>query len=297
MSFSQSMIWRTEGIRPTAPVRWRPLDGILGAFWQAESESGAKGYYLAAHPHIMIFFNDMSPQFRVSNDDGQFSQRYRPMSRAIYVPAGMPMWTGSNVAHRFSHLNLHIHRDRLLRVLSPAMGSSAALAAMRLPVEVHDVGPVDTLAGLLVEELSNPTRHEFYAESLVGSIVAGLFDFPKERDGQASGRLTQAQMNKLVSRVDDLRDHRLTVAEMARIVGLSESWFSNVFKQTTGKTPLQWQLAKRIDHAKKLLVESNMTIAAVAAEIGFSDQAHFTRMFRQIAGDTPAAWRRLQQIL
>jgi len=41
------------------------------------------------------------------------------------------MWIGSNVAHRFSHLNRHIHRDRLLRILSPAMGSSAALAAMR----------------------------------------------------------------------------------------------------------------------------------------------------------------------
>lgn len=291
------MIWHTEGIRPTAPVKWRTLDGMLGAYWQAESESGAKGYYLATHPQIIIFFNDMSSHFQASNHDGQLVQGGRPMSRCIYIPAGVPLWTTSVIAHRFSHLNLHIHKDRLLRFLSPSLGSSAALAAMRVPVEIQDTGAIETLAGLLVDELSAPSKHNLYVESLVGSLVAGLLDIHDKTDGQASGRLTQAQINKLVSRVDSLRDCRLTVAEMARTVGLSESWFSNVFKQTMGMTPLQWQLAKRVEHAKKLLIESDMTIAAIAAQIGFSDQAHFTKVFRQIAGDTPAAWRRLQEIL
>ena len=88
----------------------------------------------------------------------------------------------------------------------------------------------------------------------------------------------------------------LDVAEMAETVGLSESWFANVFKQTTGKTPLQWQLGKRIDLARKLLVESELTIADIAAQLGFSDQAHLTKAFRQIAGETPAAWRRVRQV-
>ena len=64
--------------------------------------------------------------------------------------------------------------------------------------------------------------------------------------------------------------------------------------QTTGQTPLQWQLAQRIVQAKRLLLESNLTVAEVAAQLGFSDQAHLTRAFRQIAGETPAAWRRMQ---
>lgn len=295
----QSMIWHTEGIRPTASVRWRQFDGLVSAFWEAECQSGARGYYLAGHPHIMIFFNDMSAQFRISNQDGQFARQYRPMPRALYVPAGVPVWTGSTVTHRFSHLNLHLHKDRLLRFLAPSIGSSAALAAMRRPVEIEDVGPVEALAGLLVSELSNPSKHALYAESLVASIVTGLLDIQdQDQDqGKGTGRLTQGQMNKLALRVDALRADRLTVGEMAQAVGLSESWFSNVFRQTTGKTPLQWQLAKRIDRAKRLLADTDMTIAAVAAQIGFSDQAHFTKVFRQVTGDTPAAWRRLAQIL
>lgn len=296
MSYWHSMVWRTEGIRVTAPVKWRCFDGLVSVFWEAESQPGAKGYYLADDPRIMIFFNDVSSRIRISNRDGDFSQHHRPMMRAVYVPAGVPMWTNSRSAHRFSHLNLHMHKDRLLRFLSPSVGSSAALTALRQPVELQDAGALETLAGLLVDEIASPSRHAVYAESLVGSIVAGLLDIPDQQNERANGRLTQAQMNKLVSRMDALGDYRLTVAEMAATVGLSESWFANVFKQTTGKTPLQWQLGKRIDQARRLLAESDLTVASVAAHLGFSDQAHFTKVFRQIEGNTPAAWRRMRKI-
>ena len=284
----------TEGIKVLAPVKWRGLDGLMSVFWDAEGQPGARGYYLSPDPRIVIFFNDVSPHIRMTNREGGIVDHSRPMTRAVYVPAGVPLWTNFTSMHRFSHLDLHLHKDRLMRFLSPSVGSSAALAALRRPVEIQDVGAVATLAGLLVDEVSNPTKHAVYAESLVGSIVSGLLDIPDPAGEQPSGRLTQAQMNRLVSRLNARSDNRLTVTEMAATVGLSESWFANVFKQTTGKTPLQWQMGKRIDLAQKLLVESDLTIADIAAQLGFSDQAHLTKAFRQIAGETPAAWRRMQ---
>jgi len=105
------MIWHTEGIRVVAPVKWRCLDGLVSVLWEAESQAGAKGYYLADDPRIMVFFNDVSSRIRISNRDGNFLQHHRPMTRAIYVPAGVPMWTSSKSTHRFSHLNLHMHKD------------------------------------------------------------------------------------------------------------------------------------------------------------------------------------------
>lgn len=289
------MVWHTEGIQVMAPVKWRQFDGLVSVFWEAESQSGAKGYYLSDDPRIMIFFSDVSSQIRMSNRDGDFLQYYRPLTRAIYVPPGMPMWTTSSATHRFSHLNVHMHKDRLLKYLSPSIGTSAAMTALRRPVEVQDTLAIETLARLVVDEVSKPSKHPLYGENLVGSIVTGLLDIPQKGHEQTNGRLTQAQMNKLIARLDRLTDCRLTVAEMAETVGLSESWFSNVFKQTTGKTPLQWQLGKRIDHAKTLLLESHLAVADIAAQLGFSDQAHLTKVFRQIAGSTPAAWRRMQR--
>ncbi|WP_075292428.1 helix-turn-helix domain-containing protein [Pararhizobium arenae] len=294
MSFWHSMSWKTEGIRVTSPVQWRQYDGLVSVLWEAESQAGASGYYLADDPRIMFFFNDVSSNVQISNEDGDLARSSRPMARAVYIPAGMPLWTGSRRKHSFSHLNLHLHRDRVLRYLAPSVGTSAAQAALRRPVELQDVAAIDALAKLLAEEIKNPSRHAVYAESLIGSIVAGLLDIPAESEERAGGRLTQGQMNKLLSHIDGAGDYRMSVADMAGIVGLSESWFASVFKQTTGHTPLQWLLSKRIELAKGLLAESDLTVASIAAQLGFSDQAHFTKVFRQIVGETPAAWRRLQ---
>ena len=94
--------------------------------------------------------------------------------------------------------------------------------------------------------MSQPSRHPVFAESLVGSIATGLLEIPAERHDRASGGLAPAQMRKLAAALKDRQDRRMTVAEMAATVGLSESWFAAVFKQTTGQTPLQWQLGQRI---------------------------------------------------
>ncbi|WP_210189461.1 MULTISPECIES: helix-turn-helix domain-containing protein [unclassified Ochrobactrum] len=296
MSFWHSMTWHAEGIRVVAPVKWRVFDGLVSAFWEAESQTGATGYFLSDDPRIMIFFNDVSSNISISNTQSTLKQHFRPMMRAIYLPAGLPLWTKTVSMHRFSHLNLHFHKDRLLKFLTPAVGTSAAMAALRSPAEIQDIGAVETLARLLVDETSNPSKHALFAESLVGSILASLLDISGDENSQGYGRLTQAQMNKLHARFNACSDGRLSVAEMAATVGLSESWFSNVFKQTTGKTPLQWQLGKRIDLARDLLIgNGEVTVAGVAAQLGFTDQAHLTKAFRQIVGETPAAWRRLQQ--
>lgn len=296
MRFWHSMSWKTEGIRVTSPVQWRQYDGLVSVLWEAESQAGASGYYLADDPRIMFFFNDVSPHVRISNENDDFSRNSRPMARAVYVPAGVPLWTGSRKAHSFSHLNLHLHRDRVLRYLTPSVGGSAAQTALRRPAELQDVAAIDALAKLLADEIKSPSRHAVYAESLIGGIVAGLLDIPTESEERVSGRLTQGQMNKLLSHVEELGDYRMSVADMAAVVGLSESWFANVFKQTTGHTPLQWQLGKRVERSKQLLRESALPVASIAAQLGFSDQAHLTKVFRQIVGETPAAWRRTQQL-
>lgn len=287
------MICRTEGIQ-AQPPRWRGMEGSVGVFWEATGQAGARGYYLSPDPRIVLFFNDVSKQIRLTNRETARDHDYRPMTRAVYVPAGVPMWTTFTTAHRFSHLDLHLHHDRLLRMLSPSMGRSTSLAALKRPVEAEEPRSVALLGSLLVDELANPGRPSIHAENLVASIVTGLLDLSAEADKPA-GRLTQAQMNKLTALVTSRADCRVSIADMAAAVGLSESWFASVFKQTTGMPPHQWQMARRIELSQHLLEAGELSIAQIAAQMGFSDQAHFTKAFRQAVGHTPAAWRRLEQ--
>lgn len=293
--FLHQMESRLEGIQAKGPAKWRAYDGIVSAYWDAEGRKGGKGYYLSPDPRLLIFFNDVSSQIAISNSDTNGPSIKRPMERMVYVPAGTPLWTSFNCEHHFSHLDIHLHRDRLLQFLAPSIGRSAAQAAINRPSEIGHNGAVHTLGRLLVDELASPKHHDIFAENLIGAIVSGVINTDDQSDRQQDrGRLTQAQMNRLYRLWDSTKDGKLSVGEMASCVNLSESWFAHVFRQTIGSTPLQWQQAQRIERAKELLLRSSLSIADIATQLGFSDQSHFTNVFRKICGQTPAYWRDIQ---
>ncbi|MEJ8307896.1 helix-turn-helix domain-containing protein [Agrobacterium larrymoorei] len=294
MTYLHAMQTEIQGIQAVSPPTWRSLDGIVGVHWEAEGHAGASGYYLSPDPRIMLFFKDVSSHIRVSDQPSRFDRFERGLAAAVFVPAGVPLWTKFTRHHRFAHLDLHLHHDRLMRYISPIVGSSLARTVSKKPVELKQPGPLISLANLVVDELNDSARHPAFAENLVGSIVTGLLDLNAADDEKAvtSGRLTQAQLNRLSAYFESCGGRRLSVREMADVVGLSESWFATVFKQSTDMTPLQWQLSRRIDRARHLLSDTSVSIADISAQLGFSDQAHLTKVFRSLTGETPAAWRR-----
>ncbi|TNM65270.1 helix-turn-helix domain-containing protein [Aliirhizobium smilacinae] len=295
MTYLFAMTAATDGIEATAPAKWRSLNGAMGVFWEARCMAGARGYYVSSDPRMMIFFNDISAQFQMTNLGEGSKYDLRSMSRAIYVPAGTPMWTYASADHRFSHLDVHIHRERLLKIIAPAIGTSTARRALERPVETHDVGAIEALAALLVDEIAHPTKHPIYAESLIDSLVTAFLDIPAAQERDWKRKLSQTEVSKLLAHPIEDGELRLTVAEMAATVGLSERQFNSAFKNTTGQTPLQWQLGRRVDLAQQIMLESDTTMTDIAAKLGFTDQAHLTNVFRRIVGDTPAAWRRMHK--
>jgi AraC-like DNA-binding protein len=83
--------------------------------------------------------------------------------------------------------------------------------------------------------------------------------------------------------------------EVARECGLSAGHFSRAFRRTLGVTPHKWLIEQRIARSKEKLCDGELSLSAVAAECGFSDQSHLTRIFRQTVGVSPGAWRRALQ--
>src|SRR5262249_40150277 len=64
------------------------------------------------------------------------------------------------------------------------------------------------------------------------------------------------------------------------------------FKESTGLPPRRYIIARRIERAQQLLRgEDDLSLAQVAARVGFWDQGHFTRHFRRLAGVTPKRFR------
>ncbi|WP_180899140.1 helix-turn-helix domain-containing protein [Martelella soudanensis] len=96
-------------------------------------------------------------------------------------------------------------------------------------------------------------------------------------------------------RAKELIDQRLDVSmsELAQECGLSVAHFGRAFKCSTGLSPHQWQLARRMKRAQAMLTGSTRSIAEIALRCGFSSQSHFTTAFKENTGASPGNWRRL----
>ena len=79
--------------------------------------------------------------------------------------------------------------------------------------------------------------------------------------------------------------------DIAGAVGLSVFHFSRTFRDTTGLAPHRYLTGARIERVKALLLESGLSLAAIAEEAGFSDQSHMSKVFRRLAGTTPKHFR------
>lgn len=81
------------------------------------------------------------------------------------------------------------------------------------------------------------------------------------------------------------------LSEVAALCGMSVRSFNRRFKSATGETPLQYLHQLRIQGAKELLQNTNLSVGDVAYRTGYQDLAHFTRLFKRILGVTPSQYR------
>lgn len=84
----------------------------------------------------------------------------------------------------------------------------------------------------------------------------------------------------------------IQVREAARICGMSESHFMNLFKRVTGLSFVTYFNHFRIERAQALLGGTNESMASISQQVGFCDQSYFGTVFRRIVGMTPATYRR-----
>src|SRR5262249_15141508 len=82
----------------------------------------------------------------------------------------------------------------------------------------------------------------------------------------------------------------LTVADMAELGRLSPSAFANLFRDVTGRSPYQFVKEMRLDRARELLVDGNLTVARISKEVGYASVSHFISEFRGRFGVTPRAY-------
>jgi AraC-like DNA-binding protein len=85
----------------------------------------------------------------------------------------------------------------------------------------------------------------------------------------------------------------IDMSDISNELGVCTSHFSKIFKTYTSMTPYQYYIDIKINEAKNLLEQGDVTVKEAAYRLGFEDQYYFSRLFKSKTGVTPKNWKKI----
>ncbi|MEO8880122.1 MAG: AraC family transcriptional regulator [Gemmatimonadaceae bacterium] len=158
--------------------------------------------------------------------------------------------------------------------------------AVRYAAELHrEMRAWDAASAVVVEGLT--------AALVARAEFAHGLDVDRGRERAApSVRRAPAELARAAERLREDPCNPPSLELLANESGISVIAFARAFRRQYGAGVGAFVRAERVKLARSELVKSRKTVSAIAAELGFADQAHLTRVFREATGWTPAAFRR-----
>ncbi|MFA5204803.1 MAG: AraC family transcriptional regulator, partial [Lentisphaeria bacterium] len=129
------------------------------------------------------------------------------------------------------------------------------------------------------------------ADGVLRQLLAGLLAATPPCRPPAGAR-DLARLQPVLEHIQRHPERPLTLAELAGLLHLQPTYFSNLFSRCLGEGPMAYVCRRRIELAQGLLRTTPLPLKEIAGRAGFRDVYYFSRMFRRVTGTPPAAFRR-----
>ncbi len=129
---------------------------------------------------------------------------------------------------------------------------------------------------------------------LLGEMLTQKLYRPAAAGSAREEKRTQGIKNAL-RRIREEYAEPLTLDRLAADAGLDPKYFCRVFRQLTGRTPIDYLLYYRVECAAEMLCASRDSVTDVALACGFGDVSYFSRVFRRLKHETPGEYRRAHE--
>jgi AraC family transcriptional regulator len=152
-----------------------------------------------------------------------------------------------------------------------------------------------TILAQMRRELSTPQfAHAAMMETLLNLAIVELARYLRRQDVERSapGKLTRIQLSRIEERVQCEVLQPPSVAELARLCGMSERHLLRLFQASTGDSVSSFIRRVLIQRAKRLLRETDTPLKQIAFHLGFSGPSSFTLAFRKATSITPGLYRK-----
>ena len=111
------------------------------------------------------------------------------------------------------------------------------------------------------------------------------------RSGDRVGCIPES-VRKALLYIQNGNHWKITLAGLAKIAGVSQSRFSELFRLHTGYSPLDYVIRDRMERAKVMLLSSDLRLYEIVEHFGFESASYFSRKFKQLHGCSPSALRK-----
>ena len=164
-----------------------------------------------------------------------------------------------------------------------------------LPIIYQHDSHLEAIAQIFKREITqDDISTQLYIDTLATQFAIHLLRHYcafKPKLKQYQGGLSRHRLRRAIAYIQNHLAEDISLAEIAQEIDMSHHHFCRLFKQSTGSSPYQYVLGQRVERAKQLLLQNQLSIAEVAQEVGFSEQSQLTRHLKRATGLTPKQLR------
>jgi AraC family transcriptional regulator len=258
------------------------------------SEAPYEASFAAVKDHLVAIPLNKPVRF-TRRIGGELQEQILPPGSATITPGGADFSIRTSSQDRqYDTMHLYI-RDELVREIHCDMFASQA--TITLP---PCVGAMDEMFQTIAHEIRKMLRTPrpadcVYAETLsraaAGYLVRNYISGRPLSTNNAR-KLTPQQCKRAIEYIEECLGENLTLAGIAKAAGVSTGRLNSEFKRSMKLAPYQYVLNARVRRANVLLISTDLSLAQIAVQCGFSNQQHMTRMMQRLMGRTPGAVRR-----
>jgi AraC family transcriptional regulator len=291
---SQRRVSVREDGRSTPLVPHMPLLSSAHQQWDGFllEQHASKGFEVPKHDHSSILLSmQLSASLRLDWRSGRGAGSAQVDAGSLTLhglsSCDRSLWTGSY--------------DRLLFELDPVQ--LERLTEGRFPGGRVDVAERWIFKDARIEYLLRTLQVELQQGVLTGRIfgeqvgntlailLAEQYTIVTPGMFASCGRLPKSRLNMVYEYVEANLSRDISLSALASTAAMSPFYFARIFKQTTGITPHQYVVQRRIERAKELLRDPNISVFEVGIRVGYLDPKHFRDLFRRVVRATPTEYR------